>query len=87
MPNVDLLQLTLSELAAKIRAREVSPVDVTEAALAEGDDVFPARVGEGQAHLLAISHLHLGRNFPAGTGHREHVAEDVPLSRCAGITG
>ena len=35
MPNVDLLRMTISELAPKIRNQEISPVELTEAALAE----------------------------------------------------
>ena len=37
MPNSDLLKLTISEIAPMIQAREVSPVDLTEAALAEAE--------------------------------------------------
>ena len=36
MPNEDLLDLTISELAPLIKAREVSPVDLTEAAISNG---------------------------------------------------
>ncbi|MGH8059447.1 MAG: amidase, partial [Candidatus Entotheonellia bacterium] len=42
MSNLELLTLTLAELAAKIKAREVSPVEVTEAALAQADRLQPA---------------------------------------------
>ncbi len=41
MPNDDLLELTITELAPKIRAKEVSPVEVTEAALARADRLQP----------------------------------------------
>ncbi len=41
MPNDDLLELTISELAPKIRTKEVSPVEVTEAALARADRLQP----------------------------------------------
>ena len=37
MPDNELLQLTISEIAPMIQAREVSPVDLTEAALAEAE--------------------------------------------------
>ena len=37
MPDSDLLKLTISEVAPLIRAREVSPVDLAEAALAEAE--------------------------------------------------
>jgi aspartyl-tRNA(Asn)/glutamyl-tRNA(Gln) amidotransferase subunit A len=42
MANSELLRLTISELAPKIREREVSPVEVTEAALAQADQIQPA---------------------------------------------
>ena len=38
MPDSDLLKLTISEVAPLIQAREVSPVDLTEAALNEAAD-------------------------------------------------
>ena len=41
MPNDALLDLTISELAPRIEAREVSPVEVTEAALARADRLQP----------------------------------------------
>ena len=41
MPNDDLLELTITELAPKIRAKEVSPVEVTEAALSRADRLQP----------------------------------------------
>ena len=37
MPDNELLKLTISEIAPLIQAREVSPVDLTEAALAEAE--------------------------------------------------
>ena len=37
MPDNELLNLTISEIAPMIQAREVSPVDLTEAALAEAE--------------------------------------------------
>ena len=37
MPDNELLKLTISEIAPMIQAREVSPVDITEAALAEAE--------------------------------------------------
>ena len=42
MPNEDLLELTIAELAPKIRAKEVSPVEVTEAALTKAGRLQPA---------------------------------------------
>ena len=41
MADTELLKLTISELAPKIRAREVSPVEVVEAALAQADRLQP----------------------------------------------
>ena len=41
MADVDLTKLTISELAPRNRAREVSPVEVTEAALAQVDRLQP----------------------------------------------
>jgi aspartyl-tRNA(Asn)/glutamyl-tRNA(Gln) amidotransferase subunit A len=41
MADAELLKLTISELAPRIRAREVSPVEVTEAALAQADRLQP----------------------------------------------
>ena len=41
MSASELLRLTISELAPKIKAREVSPVEVTEAALAQADRLQP----------------------------------------------
>ena len=41
MADTEILELTISELAPKIRAREVSPVDVVEAALAQADRLQP----------------------------------------------
>ncbi len=41
MADTGLLELTISELASKIRAREVSPVEVTEAALAQAERLQP----------------------------------------------
>ena len=41
MPNEELLDLTINELAPKIRTKEVSPVEVTEAALARADQLQP----------------------------------------------
>ena len=41
MPNDALLDLTISELAPRIAAREVSPVELTEAALARADRLQP----------------------------------------------
>ena len=37
MANQDLLKLTISEIAPMIRTGEVSPVELTEAALAQDD--------------------------------------------------
>ena len=42
MANLDLLKLTISEMAPKIRSGEVSPVELTEAALAQADRLQPA---------------------------------------------
>ena len=41
MPNVELLQMTISEMAPKIQSKEVSPVELTEAALAAADKLQP----------------------------------------------
>ena len=41
MPDTELCKLTISELAPKIRSREVSPVEVTEASLAQVDRLQP----------------------------------------------
>ena len=41
MPDNELLKLTIAELASKIRSKEVSPVDVTEAALARANQLQP----------------------------------------------
>ena len=41
MSDADLLKLTISELAPRIRSREVSPVDVTKAALDQADRLQP----------------------------------------------
>ncbi len=41
MPNTELLKMTISELAPRIRSQEISPVELTEAALAEADRLQP----------------------------------------------
>ena len=41
MANLELLKLTISEMAPKIRSGEVSPVELTEAALAQADRLQP----------------------------------------------
>ena len=41
MAGTDLSKLTISELAPKIKAREVSPIEVTEAALAQTERLQP----------------------------------------------
>ena len=41
MANQDLLKLTISEIAPMIRSGEVSPVELTEAALAQADRLQP----------------------------------------------
>ncbi|MDA0770557.1 MAG: hypothetical protein BZY79_04585 [SAR202 cluster bacterium Casp-Chloro-G4] len=41
LPNDDIMELTIAELAPKIKAREVSPVEVTEAALAKAERLQP----------------------------------------------
>jgi aspartyl-tRNA(Asn)/glutamyl-tRNA(Gln) amidotransferase subunit A len=41
MSDGELLTLTIAELAAKIKARQVSPVEITEAALAQADRLQP----------------------------------------------
>jgi aspartyl-tRNA(Asn)/glutamyl-tRNA(Gln) amidotransferase subunit A len=41
MATTELLTLTIAELAAKIKTKEVSPVEVTEAALAQADRLQP----------------------------------------------
>lgn len=42
MADSELVTLTISELAPKIKAREISPVELTEAALAQADRLQPA---------------------------------------------
>ncbi len=42
MPDEQLLDMTVEELAPKIRDREVSPVEVTEAALERADRLQPS---------------------------------------------
>ena len=41
MPDSELVNLTISELAPRIKAREISPVELTEAALAQVDRLQP----------------------------------------------
>ncbi|MEE9149707.1 MAG: amidase, partial [Candidatus Tectomicrobia bacterium] len=41
MADAALVKLTISELAPKIKAKEISPVEVTEAALAQADRLQP----------------------------------------------
>ena len=41
MPNLDFLKMTISELAPKIRNKEISPVELIEAALTEADRLQP----------------------------------------------
>ena len=41
MRDADLLKLHISELAPKIRAREISPVEVVDAALSQADRLQP----------------------------------------------
>ncbi len=41
MANLELLKLTISEMAPKIQSGEVSPVELTEAALAQADRLQP----------------------------------------------
>ncbi len=41
MTNSELLKLSISEIAPKIQSREVSPVELTEAALAQADRLQP----------------------------------------------
>ena len=41
MPDAALLELTISELAPKIKSREVSPVEITEAALSRAERLQP----------------------------------------------
>ncbi len=41
MADSDLVTLTISELAPKIKAKEISPVELTEAALAQADRLQP----------------------------------------------
>jgi len=41
MSDIELLKLTISELAAQIKARQVSPVQITEAALSQADRLQP----------------------------------------------
>ena len=41
MANLELLKLTISDMAPKIRSGEVSPVELTEAALAQADRLQP----------------------------------------------
>src|SRR5262245_12136015 len=41
MSDIELLKLTISELAAQIKARQVSPVEIAEAALSHADRLQP----------------------------------------------
>ena len=41
MTDSEVINLTIAELAPKIEAREISPVEVTEAALAQADRLQP----------------------------------------------
>ena len=41
MSDGELLTLTIAELAAKIQARQVSPVEITTAALSQADRLQP----------------------------------------------
>ena len=41
MTHSDITNMTIDELAPKIEAREISPVEVTEAALAQVDRLHP----------------------------------------------
>ena len=41
MSDIELLTLSIADLAAKIRARQVSPVELTQAALAQADRLQP----------------------------------------------
>ena len=41
MADTDLLSMTISELAPKVQAKEVSPVELTDAALAQADRLQP----------------------------------------------
>jgi aspartyl-tRNA(Asn)/glutamyl-tRNA(Gln) amidotransferase subunit A len=41
MSDIELLTLTIAELAAKIKARQVSPVEITQAALTQADRLQP----------------------------------------------
>ncbi|PKB80348.1 MAG: hypothetical protein BZY88_09100, partial [SAR202 cluster bacterium Io17-Chloro-G9] len=41
MPDSELVTLTIAELAPRIKAREISPVELTEAALAQVDRLQP----------------------------------------------
>ena len=41
MPDSELVTLTISELAPRIKAKEISPVELTEAALAQADRLQP----------------------------------------------
>ena len=41
MPNVELLRMTISELAPKIQNKEISPLEVTEAAITEASRLQP----------------------------------------------
>ena len=41
MADMELAKLTISELASRIRSRQISPVEVTETALAQADRLQP----------------------------------------------
>ena len=41
MTDSEIVNLTIAELAPKIEAREISPVEITEAALAQADRLQP----------------------------------------------
>ena len=47
MTDSEIINLTIAELAPKIEAREISPVEVTEAALAQADRLQPGANSSG----------------------------------------
>ena len=75
MANEDLLKLTITELAPRIRAGEVSPVELTEAALARAERLQP--------HLNSfITILHDQARSPGtGTGGGDSAWASI-LARC-----
>ncbi len=67
MSNQELLKLTISELAPKIKVHEVSPVEITEACLTQIERLQPdinsfITILSNQARQRAIEGLRIRRN-------------------------